>query len=57
MKTIFYVMVFAGLILAAATAGGADMGTLTINRILLQGVMASVLMLSGIFFMRRGEKA
>ncbi|MGM9550703.1 MAG: hypothetical protein ACI3XA_00415 [Clostridia bacterium] len=56
MKKIFAVMVFVGFVLAAATAGGVDAGMLSVDRILIQGVMASILMLGGTLLIKRGER-
>ncbi len=57
MKKIFVVMMATGLILAAATAGGMDTGALSMGRILLQGLAASMLMLPAAYWLKRGEAA
>lgn len=57
MKKLFTLMVVAGAILAMATAGGADSGTITLQRIIVQAALSSFLMIFGTHFLRRGEAA
>lgn len=55
MKKIYALMIMAGLILAVVTAGGVDAGVIGVNRLMVQALFSSVLMLSGTHFSLRGE--
>jgi hypothetical protein len=57
MKKIFGFMVFTGVILAMATAGGFDSGIISINRILAQSVISVVLIYTGSAMLGRGQEA
>ena len=47
MKKIFAFMMFAGLVLAMATAGGFDSGIIGTGRICMQSALSALLILSG----------
>lgn len=57
MKKIFGFMVFTGVILAMATAGGFDSGIISINRILVQSVISVALIYTGSAMLGRGQEA
>ena len=57
MKKIFGFMVFAGVILAMATAGGFDSGIISMNRILAQSVISIALIYTGSVMLGRGQEA
>ena len=57
MKKIFTAMIFAGVLLALVTAGGADAGSLTVKRTLIQAAISAGMVLVGTHFLKRGEAA
>ena len=57
MKKIFAIMVMMGIVIAMATAGGVDAEILSVNRIVIQGAIASALIFFGTYFAERGERA
>lgn len=57
MKKMYGFMILTGLILAMATAGGADSGVLSVSRLALQGAISSLLVLGGTQLGMRGDRA
>ena len=57
MKKIFAFMMFAGLVLAMATAGGFDSGIISTGRICMQSALSALLILSGGMMLGRGQEA
>ncbi len=57
MKKIFSAMTILGVVLAMATAGGADAGNLSMSQILLRALISSLMVLCGTHFVRRGDWA
>ncbi len=57
MKKLFGLMVFCGMLLAVATAGGVDSGVINGGKILCQSAISAILIFTGSYFLRGGEKA
>ncbi len=57
MKKMFGLMIFAGILLAAATAGACDSGVVGVDRILVQSLVSAALIYFGTLFMGRSAKA
>ncbi|MBQ8540020.1 MAG: hypothetical protein IJ435_00950 [Clostridia bacterium] len=57
MKKIFGFMVFTGVVLAMATAGGFDSGIISLTRIFVQSVISIALIYSGSMMLGRSREA
>ena len=57
MKKMCAGLVFTGIMLALATAGGADANSISMGRMFFQAVLSAILVLSGTHFAVRGERA
>ena len=57
MKKIFGFMIFTGVILAMATAGGFDSGIISLTRILVQSLISVILIYSGGMMLGRSQEA
>lgn len=57
MKKMFNLMVFAGIVIAVLAAGSTDAGLLSFPSALGFGVLASLLVLCGSYFIERGEES
>lgn len=57
MKKMFGLMIFTGVLLAAATAGACDSGVVSVDRIFVQSLLSAALIYFGTLFMGRSAEA
>ncbi|MBQ7876762.1 MAG: hypothetical protein IJ316_05670 [Clostridia bacterium] len=57
MKKIFSAMTILGVVLAMATAGGADAGNLPMTQIVVQALISTLMVLCGTHFVKEGDAA